>query len=221
MGGRRVVAGDQLEYGRSGGVRGRERGHHDGRAPSGSGRHARDDDALPGKAPAELRGIASGMRVRFRYDGKLAQEVRAVRSDEAGMPAPERTLHPGDPAPDFQLIDQRGQAVRVSDLHGTVVAINFLYTRCPVPEVCPRLAAAFAAAHRRFQDAGLVLLSITIDPVYDTPAVLAAYAKLWRARPANGDFLPAHPSRLRASAGTTVSCTGRKKARWRTRRERM
>jgi protein SCO1/2 len=138
---------------------------------------------------SELKGLTSGARVRFRFDGKLARDIRRVPPDESGMPQPERALRPGEPAPPFQLTDQTGRKVRLSDFRGRVVALNFLYTRCPVPEVCPRLAAAFASAHRRFAGQDLVLLSITIDPVYDTPEVLAAYAKLWRARPEQWRFL--------------------------------
>jgi protein SCO1/2 len=162
---------------------------------------------VPGSMPAmtmpfhvkdqiELRGLAAGMRVRFRFDGKLARDVRRVPADEAGMPRPERTLTPGELAPDFRLTDQSGQTIRLSEFRGNVVAVNFLYTRCPVPEVCPRLAAAFAAAHRRFAGAGVILLSITIDPVYDTPDVLAAYAKLWRARPEQWRFLTGTPDEI-------------------------
>jgi protein SCO1/2 len=142
---------------------------------------------------SELRGLAGGMRVRFRYDGTLARNILRIPADEPGMPVAERTLAPGEPGPDFRLTDQLARTVRLSDFRGKVVAISFLYTRCPVPEVCPRLAAAFASAHRRFADPDLILLSITIDPVHDTPEVLAAYAKLWRARSGQWRFLTGTP----------------------------
>jgi protein SCO1/2 len=141
------------------------------------------------KNASELHGLSGGMRVHFTFDGKLARDLRRVPPDEAGMPTPERLLHAGQPAPDFRLTDHLGRPVQLSDFRGKVVVINFLYTRCPVPEVCPRLAAAFASAHRRFEGEDLILLSITIDPVYDTPEVLAGYAKLWRARPEGWRFL--------------------------------
>jgi protein SCO1 len=134
----------------------------------------------------ELAGLQAGMRVRFRFDGHTASRIRQVRPNETGMPAPERTLVPGAAAPDFRLTNQSGRTVRLADFRGKVVALNFLYTRCPVPEICPRLAAAFAYVHKR-TDA--TLISITVDPVYDTPSVLASYAKLWRARPELWHFL--------------------------------
>lgn len=150
--------------------------------------------------PKQLVGIAPGMRVRFRLkqdrDGSWARNIVPVPPDESGMPKPERTLRPGEPAPDFELTDQTGTPTRLSSLRGKVVAINFVYTRCPVPEVCPRLGAAFAAAHRRFQGRDLMLLSVTIDPVHDTPQVLAEYAKRWRARDEQWRFLTGTPRQI-------------------------
>ena len=56
----------------------------------------------------------------------------------------------GEPAPDFKLTDQRGRPVALGSFRGKLVALNFIYTRCPMPEVCPRLAASFATVQRRF-----------------------------------------------------------------------
>jgi protein SCO1/2 len=140
--------------------------------------------------PKEIEALQPGMRVQFRFDGRVATRVKHIPASEAEMPRPERELKPGELAPDFQLIDQQSRPVRLSDFRGRVVALNFLYTRCPVPEVCPRLAAAFAFVHKRVD---VTLLSVTIDPVYDTPPTLAAYAKLWRARPDSWRFLTGSP----------------------------
>lgn len=150
---------------------------------------------MPFRTRQNIDGIQPGMRIRFRFDGKTASRIRRVPPDEAGMPAPERTLRSGDIAPDFELTGQNGEPVRLSSLRETPVLLNFLYTRCPVPEVCPRLAAAFAFVHRKY--GGKVhLISITVDPVWDTPAVLAAYAKLWRARASSWHFLTGAPERV-------------------------
>ena len=119
------------------------------------------------------------------------------------MPPPARQPLPGEPAPEWSLIDQHNRPVTMSSLRGKLVALNFLYTRCPMPEVCPRLAAAFATVQRRFGAAmgrDLVLVSITIDPEWDTPQVLAAYAKLWRAQPDAWRFLTGPPDAVRKAA---------------------
>jgi protein SCO1/2 len=88
------------------------------------------------------------------------------------------------PVPDFQLINQSALPIRLSELAGRIVAVNFIYTRCPLPEVCPRLAANFAHLQKRFRQRmgkDLVLVSITLDSQYDNATVLADYAKRWGA----------------------------------------
>ena len=96
---------------------------------------------------------------------------RVVKTGDGEIAAPKEKLRPGDAVADFELRDQHGQTVRLSDFRGKVVAIDFIYTRCPLPDVCPRLSASFATLQRRFHDrlGDLVLLSITVDPEYDTP----------------------------------------------------
>ncbi len=75
-------------------------------------------------------------------------------------------------APDFSLRDQNGQTVTMSQLQGKVVALTFLYTRCP--DVCPLMASNLAAADQRLggDAANLEILSVSVDPANDTlPAV--------------------------------------------------
>jgi len=147
---------------------------------------------------AELNSVKRGDQVKFQLVVKgrssLAEKVRAGTSAEVPntahgeaplpLPIPAEKLTLGMPVPDFQLINQSGHLVRLSDLAGRVVAVNFIYTRCPLPEVCPRLSANFAHLQKRFrQQMGndLVLLSISLDSQYDTAPVLAEYAKRWGA----------------------------------------
>ena len=113
---------------------------------------------------------------------------------------PPRKLHAGDRLPDFRLTDQQGRTVTEDDLRGRVAAVNFIYTRCPLPDICPRLSANFAALQRRFGDR-VPLLSVTVDPDYDTPAVLADYARRWSADPGGWRFLTGDVARLAAALG--------------------
>jgi protein SCO1/2 len=149
-------------------------------------------------SPSELDKVRPGARVRFALQDKIARGIRVVPADESDMP--QRPIQPriGEPAPDFKLIDQRGRPVSLGSFRGKVVALNFLYTRCPMPEVCPRLAASFASLQRKFPE--LTLLSITIDPLWDTPEVLAGYAKLWRARDDWWRFLTGSPDAVKQAA---------------------
>jgi protein SCO1 len=106
--------------------------------------------------------------------------------------ATQRVLAIGETVPDFRLIDQKQQPVALSTLRGKVVAINFIYTSCALPNFCLRIANNFGVLQKRFKPQlgrELVLLTVTFDPVHDTPAVLAEYASRWDANPATWHFL--------------------------------
>jgi len=156
----------------------------------------------------ELQGLYPGARIQFDLvvgkDRSFARNVRKSGGGDAEIPAPREKLSIGDTLPDFQLTDQEGRVVRAADLRGKVLAIDFIYTRCPLPDVCPRLAANFAALQRRFaQHLGrdLMLLSVTVDPDFDTPAVLADYARRWSADSFGWRFLTGDVSTLAAELG--------------------
>ncbi len=87
---------------------------------------------------------------------------------------------PGDLVPDETLVDQDGRPFRVSSLRGSAVLVTFIYTRCPLPDFCPRMDAYFAAVQKALADGRLGgpvrLLSVSFDPDFDTPAVLKAHA---------------------------------------------
>lgn len=154
---------------------------------------------------AELKALYPGARVEFVLDvGKehaLARDVHKSGAPDAEIPPPAETLPIGAALPDFRLTSQSGAAVSPADLKGKVIAIDFIYTRCPLPDVCPRLAANFAALQRHFAgEPNLVLLSVTVDPDYDTPAVLNEYAHRWAAGP-NWHFLTGDVAPLAARLG--------------------
>ncbi len=75
----------------------------------------------------------------------------------------------------------------------------FIYTRCPLPDVCPRLSANFAYLNKRVHD--VALLSITIDPQFDTPAVLAEYARRYGSDGERWRFLTGSIEQIREVAG--------------------
>jgi protein SCO1 len=154
----------------------------------------------------ELDGLYPGARVHFELvvDGARSFARRITKTGDGEIPPPKEKLRVGDPLGNFELVDQQGSAVRLAGVRGKVVAINFIYTRCPLPDVCPRLSAAFAALQRRFPDRlgkDLMLLSVTVDPEYDTPAVLAEYAKRWAADPRGWRFLSGRVGPLAAQLG--------------------
>lgn len=85
----------------------------------------------------------------------------------------------GETVPDFSLYDQGGRVVQASRFRGKQIMINFIYTRCPVANMCPASTAKMIAAQRLARDAGvtnLEFISISLDPTFDTPGVLKEYA---------------------------------------------
>ena len=145
----------------------------------------------------DLRSLHPGARIQFDLAvGKsqsVARNVRPTGEPDAPLPEARPKLAPGDALPEFRLTDQDGLTVQPAALRGKVVAIDFIYTRCPLPDVCPRLSANFAMLQRRFGP-DVALLSVTVDPDYDTPAVLREYARRWSAGPGwrflTGDVAP-------------------------------
>jgi protein SCO1/2 len=106
----------------------------------------------------------------------------------------------GARVPDFALIDQARRRVTLSSFIGKVVVVNFVYTRCALPQFCLRMANDFGALQKRFtQELGrdLVLLTITFDPERDTPEVLASYAARWQVQGMGWRFLTGSADEIR------------------------
>jgi protein SCO1/2 len=105
-------------------------------------------------------------------------------------------LKEGDRLPEFGLINQRGEVVRIGDLRGEAFVLNFIFTRCQAAKMCPASTSRMAKLQREAPARDLPKLrfiTITFDPTYDTPAVLSDYAKLYGIKGHNFDFLT-HPS---------------------------
>ncbi len=155
-------------------------------------------------AKEDLNKLAPGTRVQFtlRVGNKetVATHVKARQTKlDVEAPEPSNKLAIGGRVPDFTLTDQRGRAVRLSDFAGRVVAVDFIYTRCPLPDVCPRLSANFAYLSKRVPDAQL--LSVTIDPQFDTPPVLAEYARRYGSDGERWRFLTGSMDQIKDVAG--------------------
>lgn len=163
----------------------------------------------------DLAKLRPGSRVHFELKvGRHSSIARRVKSDAAvaegvnkdeefRVPVPTGKVVTGNSMPDFLLTDELSRPVSLSSFRGKVVVADFIYTRCPLPDVCPRLSANFALLQKKFrQELGedLVLLSITIDPQYDQPAVLRDYAKRWRADRA-WHFLTGSAEQIQKTAG--------------------
>jgi len=138
---------------------------------------------------------AENLRVR-QYRSTEVEPLQARRLQMlAGLGRADSTtdeLAVGAPVPDFTLADQTGRSVRLSQLAGNVLVSSFIYTSCPLPNYCFRLSNNLGRLQKRFADRmgrDLVLLSVSIDPVHDTPEVLARYAANWKADAKSWHFL--------------------------------
>jgi protein SCO1 len=176
-------------------------------------------DAFPGymtamAMPFDLKGdartakLTPGDRVRFRLSVKGGRswvdrvEVISAAPVDAGLqqtPAAPALVPVGSVMPDFELVDQSGAALSLSSLEGKVVAVTFIYSRCPLPDYCPRMVENFRALRQRFADRmnrDLVFLTISFDPRYDTPEVLTRYAASKRAGGPGWHFLTGDPKKI-------------------------
>jgi protein SCO1/2 len=121
---------------------------------------------LVGERGSHLEGI-----VISRPPGTISVET---------IPAPGNYGKPGDAAPTNPLVDQEGKAFTLRDFKGKVVALTFIFTRCPLPDFCPRMNLNFSEVERLLAaDPKLYratqLLSVSFDPEHDTPAVLKGF----------------------------------------------
>jgi protein SCO1/2 len=96
-------------------------------------------------------------------------------------------------APDFALISQTGRSLSRADVHGKVLLVSFIFTTCN--GTCPATTHRMSQVQQELKTHGLCkdnrvqLLSITLDPVRDTPEVLAAYMRLYDVDATNWAFL--------------------------------
>ena len=91
--------------------------------------------------------------------------------------------------PAFSLIDQRGEPYGLTDLRGKIWVADFVFTSCPT--VCPKLTRKMRDIQHRAHNLGDVfhLVTFSVDPVNDTPPVLAAYANEFHADTRRWTFL--------------------------------
>ncbi len=87
---------------------------------------------------------------------------------------------PGDAVPDFKLRNQDGQFIHLGQFKGKTLLVTFIYTRCPLPDFCPRVTRNFAAVDKQIaadpQLRGKThLVCVSFDPENDTPQRLRAY----------------------------------------------
>jgi protein SCO1/2 len=105
-------------------------------------------------------------------------------------------LRDGQPVPNATFVTQDGRTVDLQSFQGQALVVTFTYTRCPMPTMCPLMDRNFADLQEKLKarpNLRTHLLSVTIDPTYDTPAVLKAHAETLHADPQLWSFLTSEP----------------------------
>jgi protein SCO1 len=157
----------------------------------------------------EFTGLTAGDTITFRMlvtedDGWIDQlkKVDGPRTPLASQPStfrPVRQVEPlvvGDKMPEYVFTNSFGKEIKLSSLKGRAYAFTFIFTRCPFPTFCPRLNSHFEAVQKSMKETHAAvtnwsLLSITIDPDFDTPAQLKSYSTRYAPDPVHWQWLTA------------------------------
>lgn len=90
--------------------------------------------------------------------------------------------------PEFAFTNQVGKTVGRAEMEGMVTIVDFFFTSCP--SICPKMSAEMERVNDMFRDYDNVrIMSISIDPTYDTPEILKEYADEHNAKAGKWDFL--------------------------------
>ncbi len=152
-----------------------------------------------------LAGLREGDEISFRllvsdYESwidkirKTGQEHLApARVSDKNVQAsrPDASRHP---LLDYKFTNQLGQPVSLAQFQGQALAITFFFTRCPIPDFCPRLSKNFEQASRKLAHlpnapTNWHFISVSFDTEFDTPAVLKTYAEHYHYEPNHWSFL--------------------------------
>jgi protein SCO1/2 len=159
----------------------------------------RDGKALDGLAPGDLINATLVVVSNGAYLAGVKKVGSApLEKAPADTPMPTASsgfelLKPGEPVPDARFLDQDGRPRAFADFKGSRVVMTFIYTACPLPTFCPLMDRRFAsmqtplAGDPSMKDVRLV--TVSFDPVTDTPPVLKAHARRLNADPARWTFL--------------------------------
>ena len=157
----------------------------------------KDAGLLSGKAPGDL---VTATLVVTDLNAHLSTLTRTGHAaiGAGAVPNTPKILMPGELVEDAALIDEQGKPHPFAAFKGHRVAVTFIYTRCPLPEFCPLMDRHFAtvqktiAGEKELRDVRLV--SVTLDPEFDTPAILSRHAERLKADPAVWTFLTGEPA---------------------------
>ncbi|HVU27723.1 MAG TPA: SCO family protein [Verrucomicrobiae bacterium] len=157
----------------------------------------------------ELNGLRVNDEISFQlhvtptdsWIDQIAKTGTAAAHENATPVQPPPAQSPENPLWSCQFTNELGQAVSLNDFRGQALAITFIYTRCPLPNACPRLSKNFQEASQKLAmmtnlSSNWHFLSVTFDPEHDTPQTLKNYGKLYDYNPAHWSFLTGSPDKI-------------------------
>ena len=146
---------------------------------------ATSDDLAPATAKRKIR----GPWVLLVMLGIIGIAVAVLAFAYATREKDPKLPFYGD-VPAFSLIDQEGKVFTEEALRGHPTVVNFVFTRCDT--ICPVIAMKTQRLQDKTQDkrgAGIKILTISVDPEYDTPARLTEFGARYSANPTRWRFL--------------------------------
>jgi protein SCO1 len=135
-------------------------------------------------------GDAISLRMTVTQKDFWIDHVKKISRGEVrvGEPTPPPTpsmnssarLREGDEMPVFTLTNQSGERITLEKFRGEPFVVTFVFTRCPIPNFCPRMSNNFSELQSAIKAgegdvAKTRLLTITLDPGFDTPQILKEY----------------------------------------------
>ncbi len=173
-------------------------------------------DAVTGMVPAQTRAFRISPQMRLPsgtgvdafldrskepwrlYDASVAAKfVPGLPDTGTGFP-----IDLGSQLPHTKLVDQNGRLMDLaSDFHGKVTLVSFVFTRCPDKDECPLVSSKFAYMQQHLDPSRFHLVELTLDPVYDSPAVLHAYARQYGANAGAWSIVTGQPHEIERLLG--------------------
>ncbi|HEY7172789.1 MAG TPA: SCO family protein [Vicinamibacterales bacterium] len=153
----------------------------------------RDAKQFEGIAPGDL---INATLVVVSNDAYL-QDVKKVGNAPLAQPAAQAAapsassgfelLKEGEPVPNVSFVNQDGTHLEFDSFKGDAVVVTFIYTKCPMPNFCPLMDQQFAKIQQKLKEKNnelkVHLLSVSFDPLEDTPPVLKKHAQRLGADP--------------------------------------
>ncbi|HZO94250.1 MAG TPA: SCO family protein [Candidatus Baltobacteraceae bacterium] len=151
-------------------------------------------------ARPDVVAMKPGTEVDALLDGDRLDDVRGATPFVAGIPGAlvVKKVQPGDLLADRTLVDQTGTVRRLADWRGKSLVLSFIYTRCPDQLVCPAISGKFAYLQHHIDPKTTHLALVSLDPPFDSPAVLRRYGRTFGADASRWSLLTGEGSEVKA-----------------------